>query len=186
MKPKYILLPVVLLAAAALFLGLVGGRFGLLVGLHIVRAYLPLFVGAVAALLIAAVIAWRVMPRRVREPYSTRKMMFGTMVLVSGVFFASVGWVVNKLWMPAKLHPLSLVADGAIGILTIFLLWSLVSRSQQAVIRFFVATWSPGLSLHCSRLSSQSKLSRTTIQMSLPRSRISSGSRPTRRWTNPV
>ena len=78
------------------------------------------------------VVSWRILPAGITRPYDTHRVRYGFRVLASLAFMGVALLVINKLWLPAKLHPASLTADVTIMLVSMVLGLALVSGSRRA------------------------------------------------------
>lgn len=87
---------------------------------------------AFVAWLIVYLLSWRVLPAGFTQPYHTRRVRYGLIILSALAFLGVTLLVVNKLWLPGRLHPGSLVADVLILIVSIALGIALLSGRRGA------------------------------------------------------
>jgi hypothetical protein len=102
----------------------------MLVGLALVAAAVRV---AAVALIVAVVafVAWRFLSARQREFYAHRRVRFVFFLMVAMAFFIAVGFWLNRYVLPHRYHPMSLVADGLVGLYSLLIAWTLISPSRR-------------------------------------------------------
>lgn len=91
-----------------------------------------LLIGTVVAA--ASLMAWAFLSRASRDFYRERRIRFVAVVVFCLAFFAYVGFVLNRHWLPHRMHPISLVVDFLVTAYTLFLAWVLLRPSRYKVL----------------------------------------------------
>jgi hypothetical protein len=90
-------------------------------------------VGALAFVvgyLVGCRIVLRLLPKGRREYYRRHTIRFTGVILASVFVFVTLLWVVNRHWLPAKLHPVSIAADVGLLMLVLWAMWSVLVPSM--------------------------------------------------------
>lgn len=141
----------VLLALVAYVLWFVGNPYiSFVVFLPFVVSILVIFL-LIKSLLLLTNVVIMFLPQGTRKLYEGREARLRAIILLCIVFFLFVGFVMNHHWLQNRYHPLSLVADTGLLLLTILLGLSLLRPTRTRV--FLLVSCMVVFSLYVSVLS---------------------------------
>jgi hypothetical protein len=130
-----------LLLWAAVVCGIVG-YFLWVVRDPVILGFLALAVAALVANALAvalvvgtvSLVVWRFLPSAARDFHRRHRTRFVAIIVFCLVCFAALGFVINRQWLPGRLHPISLTVDAWIAVYVAVLGWTLMGPSRRRLL----------------------------------------------------